>query len=244
MPCQYSQRFFFAVEFTQPRAVLSMCGRGNIWCRDSRNSQWSSERARSPTTIDGVFLNIVVGLKTFFGFGLKNSHFVFIIYTYNIFTCILLICWHYKLSGRTNKYEKWTSCRAVSGSSRLTAGASHWEEETLGDSDDCWLPWTQSRLPMRHWIIMIDFYYMELQFILLNNKRPSEQASQGGGAPQAWRQQAWPKSVSKIWMKSYKEITLFIIRSVGDTKRHETTDIEHRRRRRRRHRERQRQGRL
>lgn len=90
---------------------------------------------------------------------------------------------------------------------------------------------TQSRLPMSHWIIMIDFYYMELQFILLNNKQPNEQApsqSQGGGAPKAWQQQAWPKSVSKIWMKSYKEITLFIIRSVvqpaGETKRHETTD--------------------
>lgn len=78
---------------------------------------------------------------------------------------------------------------------------------------------------------MIDFYYMELQFILLNNKQSQTNKasqSQGGGALKAWHQQAWPKSVSKIWMKSYKEITLFIIRSVvqpaGETKRHETTD--------------------
>lgn len=98
---------------------------------------------------------------------------------------------------------------------------------------------------------MIDFYYMELQFILLNNKQPNEQASQGGGgggagdALKAWQQQAWPKSVSKIWMKSYKEITLFIIRSVvqpaGETKRHETTGIENRWRGRQTEKERQRE---
>lgn len=110
---------------------------------------------------------------------------------------------------------------------------------TTKTTEDCRrLPSPQCRLPMSHWIIMIDFYYMELQFILLNNKQPNEQASpEGGGACdalKAWQQQAWPKSVSKIWMKSYKEITLFIIRIVvqpaGETKRHETTDIENSRR--------------
>lgn len=91
---------------------------------------------------------------------------------------------------------------------------------------------------------MIDFYYMELQFILLNNKQPNEQASpEGGGACDALK--AWPKSVSKIWMKSYKEITLFIIRSVvqpaGETKRHETTDIENSRRCKQREKEKERE---
>lgn len=42
-------------------------------------------------------------MKTYFGHGLKNSH---KIYKHYIFTCILLICQHYKLSGRTRKYEK------------------------------------------------------------------------------------------------------------------------------------------
>lgn len=120
---------------------------------------------------------------------------------------------------------------------------------SLDYQDDCRLASPQSRLPMSHWIIMIDFYYMELQFILLNNKQPNEQACRRGGgrgdALKAWQQQAWPKSVSKIWMKSYKEITLFIIRSVvqpaGRTKRHETTGIENRWRGRQRERDRERE---
>lgn len=54
----------------------------------------------------------------------------------------------------------------------------------------------------RHWIIMIDFYYTESQFILLNKRRVGVRVRVR-------------LKVAKIWMKSCKEITLFIIRRVA-----------------------------
>lgn len=58
-------------------------------------------------------------------------------------------------------------------------------------------PMTRHNNTSRHWIIMIDFYYTESQFILLNNRLGSQPGVR--------------LKVAKIWMKSCKEITLFII---------------------------------
>lgn len=114
MPCQYSQLPFFGSRIYTASGQLSLwgmrCGgKGGlvqhlvsaIVRRGRHNNRCGFEK-----------------MKTYFGHGLKNSH---KIYKHYIFTCILLICQHYKLSGRTRKYEKWTSCRAISGRAMLSA---------------------------------------------------------------------------------------------------------------------------
>lgn len=110
MPCQYSQLPFFGqivfVRYAVWRegrtgATSGVSNRENELRRGRHNNRRGFEK-----------------MKTYFGHGLKNSH---KIYKHYIFTCILLICQHYKLSGRTRKYEKWTSCRAISGRAMLSA---------------------------------------------------------------------------------------------------------------------------
>lgn len=161
--------------------IYTASGKFSVWGKGGRTGVTAGVRTRVArhnlrvyleeafTTIVGAFCK----MKTYFDFGLKNSY---KIYTHYIFTCILLMCQHYKLSGRTRKYEKWTSCRAISGRAMLSAyrcGLVMGTDPTTKTTVDCRrLPSPQCRLPMSHWIIMIDFYYMELQFILLNNKQP------------------------------------------------------------------------
>lgn len=119
MPCQYSQRLFFGSRIYTASGKLSLWGMrcggkgGLVQHLVSATVRMSFEEAA--TTI------VVVSRKwkhiSVMGWRILIKYINII----HIFTCILLICQHYKLSGRTRKYEKWTSCRAISGRAMLSA---------------------------------------------------------------------------------------------------------------------------